>query len=138
MLEIDPHFDPAIWPLGMAYIGKRQFDDAVRVLAPHAHDAAASPETLPALGVALALRGDRTGATEIITELERRSASGYFPAGLIGMVYLALGATDRAFALFSQALDERSLFASWLNAWPLIEPHRKDKRFADFRQRLGL
>jgi tetratricopeptide (TPR) repeat protein len=138
VLEIDPHFDPAIWPLGLSYISKGRFNLAVDLLRDHARVEGASPESLPVLAFALAELGDTDEAELIAAELEERSTLEYFSAGLLGMVQVGLDRFDRAVAYFAKAADERSLFASWLATWPFLEPFRKDKRLVELVRRMGL
>ena len=138
VLEIEPHFDPAIWPLGLAYSAKGRSDLAVELLRDRAGVPGASPESLPVLALALAQLGNINDAESISTELEERSTREYFSPGLLGMVHLGLGHFDRAFELFARAVDERALFASWLAAWPFLEPFRNDPKYVNLLKQIGL
>jgi Tfp pilus assembly protein PilF len=70
---------------------------------------------------------------ELLQLAERRYV---FPA-LLAEVFAVLGDRDSAFRYYEQALDERSLVASWLRN-PLIEGIRDDARYQGLFGRLGL
>jgi tetratricopeptide (TPR) repeat protein len=87
---------------------------------------------------ALAPLGRREEAAEILARLEEESKQHYIRAEVLAMGYAALGESDRAFALLERAFQARSSGLIYLHLDPGYEPLRKDPRYAELVERIGL
>jgi Tfp pilus assembly protein PilF len=81
--------------------------------------------------------GDRTAALALIRGAEAQARERYVMPALLAAPYAAVGDNDRAFELLDQAIEERSLVASWLRL-PRYDSLRTDPRFKAIFDRLGL
>jgi TolB-like protein/DNA-binding winged helix-turn-helix (wHTH) protein/Tfp pilus assembly protein PilF len=96
-------------------------------------------DAIAALGHAFAVIGRRTEAKKILSDLKRKSQSGYVSPYLIATIYAGLGDKNNAFAFLEKAYTEKSLDISWfLNADLRIDSLRSDPRFETLLRRVGL
>jgi hypothetical protein len=70
--------------------------------------------------------------------LERAAPTQYVSPMEFALVYIALGDTERAFAMLDKAFGERNPWLSSLAADPAFDPLRADQRFRKLLSRLGL
>jgi hypothetical protein len=59
------------------------------------------------------------------------------PAALVN-VYLGLGDKEQAFVWLEKAYQERSNYIAYLKVFPILDPIRDDRRFADLVKKVGL
>ena len=81
--------------------------------------------------------GERATALALIGDLEAQARKRYVMPALLARPHAAVGNKDRAFELLGQAIDERSLVASWLRL-PDFDSLRADPRWKALFDRLGL
>ena len=83
--------------------------------------------------------GKRAEAKKILLDLERKSKSAYVSPYTIATVYAGLDDKDKSLQLLEQALQERSLEASWhIQADLRIDNLRADPRFQNLLRRVRL
>jgi DNA-binding SARP family transcriptional activator/tetratricopeptide (TPR) repeat protein/TolB-like protein len=105
---------------------------------------ALSPDPEPALmallGCAQARNGQRDAARAQLEWLRRAGRQRYVPPELLGIVHVALGDFDSAFAEIGRAFADRSSSMAYLEVEPLIAPLREDPgsqvRFRDLVRRV--
>jgi len=68
---------------------------------------------------------------------EKARRGGYVPAIEYARAWVRLGDRDQAFCWLEKASSERNVFSLLLNADPLYDTLRADKRFDSLRQRIG-
>jgi serine/threonine-protein kinase len=87
-----------------------------------------------------ALAGNRDKAIADLAQLQQEAASRsirLLPRDL-AYVALALNNTERAMDLFTQAFDDRDPTLVWLAVDPRLDPLRRNPRFTELVQRIGL
>jgi len=87
---------------------------------------------------ALAPLGRHEEAAEILARLEEESRHQYLRAESLAMGYAAIGDADRAFLSLERAFQARSAGLIYLQIDPGYLPLRKDPRFGELAQRIGL
>jgi adenylate cyclase len=135
--------EPGFWIthviLGYAYEAKRERDLALHEFRKGVNLSAGDPDTLGALGHAYAISGDRRAAVAIIRELKKASAARYVPRFDVAIIFLGLGDTSGAFALFEQGYAEHnSDLAYYFRFDPRLDSVRSDVRFKSLMERLKL
>ncbi len=85
-----------------------------------------------------ALSGKTEEAMKIVDNLERASLEHYVAPDLIAVIYLMMGEREKAFQLFSKAIDELcSAQIIGLKIDPIFDPFRTDERFVELLRRTG-
>jgi TolB-like protein/Tfp pilus assembly protein PilF len=138
VLAVRPDYDYALWALGVALTGNRQYEAAIPVLEKTVAIMERSPSTIESLATAYAYAGRRTEALRLIYELKQRRQTGYVSAVTLIEPYLALGDRDEAFVWFERAYQEKSGGLQYMKVDPFLDPVRNDPRFADLLHRVGL
>jgi TolB-like protein/DNA-binding winged helix-turn-helix (wHTH) protein/Flp pilus assembly protein TadD len=136
-LELDPAFEMAHWCLGLGYIGKGMYPEAVRELRT-AVATGGCPCKLAALGYTYAVTGEKTRAQSILRELKSKAEQGYQLSYLIAEVYAGSRDYEHAFEWLNKAYDQRDCQLTWLKLDPLMDNLRSDPRLADVMHRVGL
>ena len=138
VLELDPYFPQAQRELGIAYLQKSRYPEALQAL----QAAWKLPQNYFAwtnaadLAHAYTVSGNTREAHRILAELEH--ASGYVDSHDLALVYAGLGDKKRAFRWLEKAYVERSYWLAWLGIDPRWDPFRSDARFRDLERRIGL
>lgn len=57
---------------------------------------------------------------------------------ILAAAYTRLGGRDRAFLYLNHAVDQHTLWMSWLEVDPVLDDLRADTRFNDLRRRINL
>ncbi len=91
-----------------------------------------------ALAEAHVAGGNQTEARRILQELENRVESGGVDLYAIGMIHLALGDSDTAFAWLDKAVDARGVAIICALADPRLDPFRADPRYTEILRTLNL
>jgi TolB-like protein/tetratricopeptide (TPR) repeat protein len=133
-LELDPDFSISHMVIGLSYVQKRMFDDAIAEL----RKAKGNPDSRPLLAYAYALAGQKSEARKIVDELEQLSKSQYVSPFPLAIAYGAMGERDRAFEALEKAYAQRSWAMGMLKVNPVCDPLRSDPRFAVLLQRVDL
>ena len=96
-----------------------------------------APIPLSVGGAALAYVGRKDEARKLLQELLDRAETEYIFPALPALIYATLGEMDLAIEYYEEAIEERSLVASWLRD-PLLDGLRSDPRFPKLFERMGL
>ncbi len=135
---MDPNHYQAYWILGHTYAANKQFDEAVTAAEKAVELSERAPGALGILGLAYGLAGRKAEAMKILNELLELNKTRYVtPAALVN-VYIGLGDKEQTFAWLEKAYAERSNFIAYLKVFPILDPIRSDRRFADLVDRVGL
>jgi DNA-binding winged helix-turn-helix (wHTH) protein/tetratricopeptide (TPR) repeat protein len=135
--------EPGFWIthliLGYAYEEKREMNSALREFRKGVELSAGDPDALGALGHAYAISSDRRAAVAIVHGLKKASAVRYVPRFDVAIIYLGLGDTSGAFALFDEGYAEHnSDLAYYFRFDPRLDSVRSDVRFKLLMERLRL
>jgi serine/threonine-protein kinase len=141
-LEMDPNLGFAHWLLGLAYMYKAyeykgSYEPAILELQKSIPLSGDSPDEPATLAQAYGLSGKKSEARKILDELERKAKLRYISPGTLANLYGVLGETNRAFALFEKAYDERDNMMVLLKVEPMFDPLRSDPRFTKLVHRVG-
>ena len=138
VIAMDPNHYQAYWVLGHTYAANKQFDEAVRAAEKAVELSERAPGALGILGLAYGLAGRKADATKILNELLALNKNRYVtPAALVN-VYVGLGDKEQTFVWLEKAFEERSNYIAYLKVFPILDPVRSDRRFADLVGRVGL
>ena len=96
-----------------------------------------APVPLSLGGAALARVGRKEEARKLLRELLDRAKTEYIFPALPALIYANLGEAGRAIEYYQEAVEERSLIASWLRD-PLLDRIRSNPRFLELFERMGL
>jgi TolB-like protein/DNA-binding winged helix-turn-helix (wHTH) protein/Tfp pilus assembly protein PilF len=136
-LELDPNYAFAHSTLGVSYIYKSMFAEAIASLE-KAAVLSKSPLFVGRLASAYAMSGNTVQARKLLRELMDLQKQRYVSPAAIAQLYIGLGEKDRAFEWLEKAYQERSNFMANLGVSPVVDPLRSDPRFQDLLRRIGL
>ena len=126
--------DPGYWfahvTLGRAYLYSGKTREGLTELETANRFAPDNPDSLASLGDAYAIAGMIPQAKDVLAKLQTLSSRGAYVAPYHrAIVYLGLGDKTRALELLEEDFRQRSIFVSWWNTDPALDPLRSDPRF---------
>ena len=136
--EIDPNFAHAHWFLGIAYVRKGAFAEAIaefqraKTLSPNI------TQYQGGLGHAYGRAGKSAEARKVLNEVIEQSKRRYVSWFDIAAIYAGLDEKDQAFACLEKAYEQHGARLVHLKLVPLLDPLRSDPRFQDLLRRIGL
>jgi len=136
-LDLDPNFAHTHLCLGLAYLQKSMFDEAIAELQTALAIFGENPRAAAVLAYAYAISGKKDEAQALFDDLKDRSLRQYIAPCLIGLICIGLGDHDQAFAWLEKGCDERDLGLIWLKVEPMADKLRSDSRFENFLRRVG-
>jgi serine/threonine-protein kinase len=137
-LEMDSGFVPAHFFLGLCFVQKSMFEDAVAEFQRAASLFGESTLFTVVQGYARAMADDREGAARILSELSRSANGRYIQPYYTAAVHAALGDENHTFEWLNKACDERDTWMAFLGVDPIWDGIRSDERFARLVKRVGL
>ncbi len=136
-LRIDPTFVQAYALLGLAYVKKEMFPEAIAKLQ-KAVGLSRSANNLTRLGYAYASFGRRDEALQILNELTGSSNGDFVSPTYIAVIYAGLGDKEQAFAWLEKDYQDRSQVLIYLKVFPMLDGLRSDPRFLRMMRLVGL
>ena len=136
--ELDPTFYIAHLWRARVLLEMGRSDEALAELDEAARHSSQSPNTLGAIALTYARRGEAGRARAGLAQLEETAKGHHVPSLLLAPVHAALGETERAFEHLERALEHREHWLTFLDADPMFDPLRSDPRFDAIRQQVGL
>jgi TolB-like protein/Flp pilus assembly protein TadD len=137
-IELNPHFAPAYWLLGLIQAQRRDFDESLAAVQRAVHLSPQTPRMHGALGRTLALSGRRRRALEVLRTLESYASERYVSPLEVAWIQFALGEIDLGFQWLTKACDDRSFDLISVKVDPRFDPLRDDDRFVGILKQLGL
>ena len=137
-IELNPHFSPAYWILGLVQEQRGDFDESAAALQRAVQLSPHSPMMQAALARTLALSGKSEEASHIAEQLADLSARRYVSPFDLAVLEFALHRPDEGFSWLAKAFQDRSFELISLCVDPRWESLRLDSRFQDFVHRLNL
>jgi tetratricopeptide (TPR) repeat protein len=136
-LELDPNFTQTHFCLGLAYVQRSMFDQAIaefqKVIAIRGRDSGA----LAVLGYTFAVAGRKREAEELLEELKEQAQRKYIAPYRLALVCTGLGEIDQAFAWLEKGCEEHDLGLAFLNVEAMADPLRSDPRYDEILRRVG-
>jgi TolB-like protein len=136
-LEMDPNCLLAYYVLGLAWLAKGSFEDAIAVFLDATHRFG-DTYSLGCLGMAYGLAGRQAEAREALAELERRADSQAVSPATFAWVYIGLGDNQSALDWLEKAVAQHHPSVLWLRCSPPFDPLRSEPRYAELLARLPL
>jgi tetratricopeptide (TPR) repeat protein len=134
-LALDPNFELAYLWSGLAFEALGRYDEALGMLENAAKRSGGSGISLASLARLRALRGERTEAELILTQL--KNSQSYVPAYEISKAWFALGANDEADKWLQRAFEQRSHSLVFLRVDPQLAKYRQEPAFVRVAARMG-
>jgi DNA-binding winged helix-turn-helix (wHTH) protein/TolB-like protein/Tfp pilus assembly protein PilF len=133
-LELDPQFPAAHMVIGLSYVQKKNYEQAIAELQ-RAQD---NPDSRALLGYAYGVAGKRNEARHVLEELQEVAKEKYVSPFPVAATYVGLGETDKAFEMLDKAYVERSWAMGMLKVNPIFDPIRSDRRYIELLRRMNL
>jgi eukaryotic-like serine/threonine-protein kinase len=137
-LELDPGYAEAYFNLGMCWLAKSQYREAVEALERPIALAGDRPLFLAVLGNALARTGRCDAARRIFRRLEDPAKEKRASPAAFAILHLGLGETASALDSIEQAIEERDGLMVFSKVEPFVDGVRAEPRFAACLRRMGL
>jgi TolB-like protein/Flp pilus assembly protein TadD len=137
-IELNPHFGPAYWMLGVIQEQRRDFDESAAAFQRAVHLLPNTPRMYGALGRTFALAGRRAQALEMLKKLEALSRHRYVSPLEFAWIRFALGEEAAGFRWLTKACADRCFDLIAIKVDPRFDPYRGDARFGPLIAHLGL
>lgn len=135
LLRLDPNFMQSHLQLANVLTEVGKTDEALDHAALAVEMEPHSPLPVYCYCFALARAGQIAAAEKVIAEWETIGQTAYVPPYFLGMSYLAIGDSDRAFDYFEAARIEKSPWVMWFGTEPKLDPIRHDPRYLSLVRR---
>jgi len=136
-LEADPDHFLLHLRLGLIRVQQKMYDDALDEIRTAIRLSDKSTETLAALGVVHAARGDERSTRRVLAELDKRKPRQYVLPYNVARIHAAAQDRDRAFASLETAYEGGNPDLIELNSEPVFDTIRSDPRFERLMRRIG-
>ena len=137
-IELNPHFAPAYWILGVIQEERKDFDESAAAFQRAVHLSPQTPRMHGALGRTFALAGRRKQALEVLKKLESYARERYVSPLEFAWIQFALGETDLGFRWMQKALEDRSFDLISIKVDPRFDALKGDPRFETLARRMGV
>ena len=107
-IELNPHFAPAYWMLGVIQEQRKDFDESAAAFQRAVHLSPQTPRMHGGLGRTFALSGRRKQALEVLQKLEAYAKERYVSPLEFAWIQFALGDIDLGFKWLAKASDDRA------------------------------
>jgi serine/threonine-protein kinase len=135
-IELNPHFAPAYWLLGVIQEQRKDFDESAAAFQRAVHLSPQTPRMHGALGRTFALSGKRKLALEVLRKLETYASERYVSPLEFAWIQFALGDTDLGFKWLQKAGEDRAFDLVSIKVDPRFDPLRDDRRFMTLAKQL--
>jgi TolB-like protein/Flp pilus assembly protein TadD len=137
-IELNPHFPPAYWMLGLIQEQRGEFDESAAAFQRALQLSPQSPMAQAALGRSFALSGKQKEGRAILHELLNLAGQRYVSPFDIALLHFAIGDTDEGFRWLTKAFEDRSFELISIRVDPRLVPLREDRNLLTLSTRLGL
>lgn len=137
-IELNPHFSPAYWTLGLIQEQRRDLDESVAALQRAVHLSPNSSRMQAALARSLAMSGKKSLAMKTLRELEELAKQRYVSPFDFASIYFGLGQPDPGFTWLTKAGQDRAFELLSIKVDPRFDALRDDPRFNAVVKQVGL
>jgi len=137
-IELNAHFAPAYWILGVIQEQRKDFDESAAAFQRAVHLSPETPRMHGALGRTFALSGKRKQALDILRKLEAYAQERYVSPLEFAWIQFALGENEIGFKWLAKAGDDRAFDILSIKVDPRFDPYRDDRRFVALARLLGV
>lgn len=135
-IELNPHFSPAYWLLGLIQEQRGDLDESIAAVQRAVHLSPHSPRMQGALARALALSGKRQQAQKLLRALEEMAPRRYVSPFELAAIELALGHRELGLRWLTKAADDRAFEMTALAVDPRLDPIRQTPEYQAVVNRL--
>ena len=132
---------PGFWltrgELGMAYVRKEMYQEAIAECVQAVEISGGLPLMVATLARVRALSGDRERALRAVEELREVSKQRYVMPHVIALIYAGLGQEEQALEWLEKGFEERGNLLCYLSVDPAFDSLRSLPRFKDLLRRIG-
>jgi serine/threonine-protein kinase len=137
-IELNPHFAPAYWMLGVIQEQRKDFDESAAAFQRAVHLSPQTPRMHGGLGRTFALAGRRKQALEVLQKLERYATERYVSPLEFAWIHFALGDLELGFKWLAKASDDRVFDLISIKVDPRFDDLREDRRFISIARHIGV
>ena len=137
-IELNPHFAPAYWMLGVIQEQLKDFDESAAAFQRAVHLSPQTPRMHGALGRTFALSGRRRQALEVLQKLEAYAKERYVSPLEFAWIQFALGDLDLGFKWLAKASEDRAFDLISIKVDPRFDTLREDRRFPAIANHMGV
>ena len=137
-IELNPHFSPAYWTLGLIQQQRGDFEEAAAAFQRALQLSPQSPRMQGALGRTCALWGKREQALEILEELHRLTKLRYVSPFEFASLQFALGEKEAGFEWLRKAFQDRCFELTALRVDPRFDEIKNEPEFLLLSSQLGI
>ena len=137
-VELDSNFWIAHQFLGMAYIEKKMYPEAISEFSQAVKLSGGNSEPLALNGYASVLSGDTAKGRAVLKELKSLESQRYLPPSNLALLSYVLGEKDEAFSWLEKAYQDRDIRLCRLKVDSKWDSMRSDPRFVEILKRIGL
>jgi TolB-like protein/Flp pilus assembly protein TadD len=137
-IELNPHFAPAYWMLGVIQEQLKDFDESAAAFQRAVHLSPQTPRMHGALGRTFALSGRAKQALDVLQKLEAYAKERYVSPLEFAWIQFALGDLDLGFRWLAKASDDRAFDLISIKVDPRFDSLREDRRFVAIATHIGV
>jgi serine/threonine-protein kinase len=137
-IELNSHFAPAYWILGVIQEQRKDFDESAAAFQRAVHLSPQTPRMHGALGRTFALSGRKKQAIDVLHKLDGYAKERYVSPLEFAGIHFALGAIGLGFEWLTRAVDDRSFDLISIKVDPRFDTLRDDPRFTAIARQLGV
>ncbi len=137
-IELNPHFAPAYWTLGLIQEQMGDFEESLAAFQRAIQLTPNSPRMRAGLARSLAMSGKSKEAQQILQELKGLSEKRYVSPFELASVHFALGQRDVGFEWLKKAFQDRCFELISINVDPRFDSIKSDPRFTPLHGQMGL
>jgi TolB-like protein/Tfp pilus assembly protein PilF len=137
-IELNPHFAPAYWMLGVIQEQRKDFDESAAAFQRAVHLSPQTPRMHGGLGRTFALSGRPEQALEVLRKLEAYAKERYVSPLEFAWIQFALGDLDLGFKWLAKASDDRAFDLISIRVDPRFDALREDRRFVVIAKHIGV
>ena len=137
-IELNPHFSPAYWALGVIQEQRADLDEAAAAFQRAIDLAPQSPRMQAALARTLALSGKRKLAIAAQRRLQAIARQRYVSPFEFATIRFPLGQVDEGFECLRKACEDRAFDVLALKVDPRFAALHDDRRFREILVEIGL
>ncbi|HLN02661.1 MAG TPA: winged helix-turn-helix domain-containing protein [Bryobacteraceae bacterium] len=137
-LDLEPQFAPAQSILGWIYEQQGRHTQAMETAERARELSAGHPASVASLSHILMAAGREQQASELLVKLEELARSQHVSPFWMAVAYTGAGKTTMALEELYKAYEQHDVMLVWLGTEPRFDPLRREPRFTELLQRIGL
>jgi TolB-like protein len=137
-IELNPHFAPAYWTLGLIQEQVGDYEESLAAFQRAINLTPNSPRMCAGLARSLAMSGKHKEAQQVLKEIQMLSEKRYVSPFELASVHFALGQSDVGFDWLKKAFQDRCFELISINVDPRFDSIKSDPRFTALHRQMKL